>query len=200
MKILMLYTPRSGTNSICSYFLNQNTNYEYFNQPFTGYDREVGLRYSTYDDCIKYDNVLIKSEIEIFNLLKIDKFKILKDFDKVVLISRKDKRKQSISKILAKKNSNFLDTSSRPYFIAGISEEDIDKEIPRMIERENALHVYMESDIPIFYYEDLYYDNFNKLFEYLNITHIESDFKNILDINNKYMSSELEIKKQKTLI
>ena len=108
MKILILYLPRSGTNSITDYFLKQHPNYQYFNQPFTHY-KEPGIKKTKYEECIKYENVLVKSDINSFSLLKINKRKIINDFDKVLLISRKNKREQVISWIVAENNENFLD-------------------------------------------------------------------------------------------
>ena len=199
----MLYTPRSGTNSICSYFLKQNPNYEYFNQPFARKSEE-GMRPSPYGHCLIYENVLVKSNIKVFNEIVIDeleknKTKLLKDFDKIVLISRRNKTKQAISHIIANKNSNFLDNSIRPYYVGNISDEEIDKDISKLEQYELQLEKYKELEIPIFYYEDLYYGSFDKLFEYLNISYIETDFKNILDIKNKYASMELGNKNEKTL-
>ena len=199
MKILMLYTPRSGTNSICSYFLKQNINYEYFNQPFT-LKGEEGMRPSTYDNCLSYENVLVKSHIAVFSTLKIDILKILKDFDKVVLISRKNKYKQAISNLIAIRDSNFLDNSIRPYYIGNITEDEINDKILDLEKFEVQLEEYKELRIPIFYYEDLYYGNFDKLFEYLNISYIDTDFKDTLDIQNKYASMELKNKNERTLL
>ena len=125
MKILILYTPRSGTNSIASYFLKQNTNYEYFNQPFSQYEEE-GIRHVTYEQCLKYDNVLVKSDISNFVRLNISVEQLLLDFDKVLLISRKNKKEQSISLIIATTRHNFLDKSKRPYFTGGINDDTIE--------------------------------------------------------------------------
>jgi hypothetical protein len=68
---------------IASYFLKQNTNYEYFNQPFSQYEEE-GIRHATYKQCLKYDNVLVKSEISNFVRLNISVEQLLLDFDKVL--------------------------------------------------------------------------------------------------------------------
>jgi hypothetical protein len=99
MKILVLYTARSGTNHICDYFLRQNPDYKYFNQPFTSY-REDGIVKVPYKECIKHDNVLIKSAISNFESLNISKEQVLSEFDKVVLLSRKNKREQEIEYII----------------------------------------------------------------------------------------------------
>lgn len=199
MKILIIYSPRSGTNSIASYFLKQNTDYQYFNQPFTQY-MEFGIKHSTYENIIKYDNVLVKSDIGSFNNLKINKEKLIKDFDKVLLISRKNKREQSISYIIAAENNNYLDNSKRTYFTGGIDEAHLESQIKLLEASEIELKKYLDLKIPIFYYEDLYYDNFGELLNYLDIEYIEEDYKNILDIKNKYKTKDLDKKKIKTLV
>ena len=168
MKILILYTPRSGTNSIASYFLKQNTNYEYFNQPFSQYEEE-GIRHVTYEQCLKYDNVLVKSDISNFVRLNISVEQLLLDFDKVLLISRKNKKEQSISLIIATTRHNFLDKSKRPYFTGGINDDTIENVIKQFEGWQIMLEKYSDINIPLFYYEDLYYDNFSKLFEFLEI-------------------------------
>jgi hypothetical protein len=199
MKILILYTPRSGTNSIVEYFLKQNPNYKYFNQPFTLYE-EPGIEKIPYEECIKYENVLVKSDINNFSKLKINKQKIINDFDKVLLISRKNKREQAISFIFAKKNKNFLDKTKRQYYLDGIG-EDMIKEWEDVYEYlENMLYNFTDPRFRFFYYEDLFYGDFSELFDYLDINNINEDFNNILDKNNKYNIGYHPSKMKKTLI
>jgi hypothetical protein len=199
MKILILYLPRSGTNSITDYFLKQHPNYQYFNQPFTHY-KEPGIKKTKYEECIKYENVLVKSDINSFSLLKINKRKIINDFDKVLLISRKNKREQVISWIVAENNENFLDKTKRKYCLDGISEELIKYEEDMFVYWENILFELKDPLFRFFYYEDLFYGDFSELFDYLNINHIDNDFKNILDKNNKYNIGYHDTKEIKTLI
>jgi hypothetical protein len=199
MKILIIYTPRSGTNSIANYFLKQNKHYQYFNQPFSLYGKE-GITPTTYDECISYDNVLVKNEIRSFHKLNITKEKILNDFDKVLLISRKNKKEQSISYLIAENSNNFLGKDKRVYYVESIDDEILEEKIKTSVKLQIILEQYISDEIPLFYYEDLYYDDFSKLLQYLNIQYIDEDFKNILDIKNKYKVKELYIKKQNTLI
>jgi menaquinone-dependent protoporphyrinogen IX oxidase len=199
MKILILYTSRSGTNSIAEYFIKQNPNYKYFNQPFTSY-KENGIEKISYEECIKYDNILVKSEINCFKLLKIDKQKVINDFHKVLLISRKNKREQAISFINAKNNENFLDKTKRQYYLDGICEEMIKRKEDEYTLLENILHEFTDPRYRFFYYEDLFYGDFSELFDYLNIKYIEDDFENILNKNNKYNIGYHPSKMKKTLI
>jgi transcriptional regulator of heat shock response len=185
MKILILYTPRSGTNSIAEYFLKQNPNYKYFNQPFSPYV-EPGIKKVSYNECIKYNNILIKNDITSFKLLKINKEKIINDFDKVLLISRKNKIEQSISFMIAKNNKNFLDKTKRKYNFAEVDKEIIEEGEEAFKRFENMLYEFKDISFRFFYYEDLFYGNFNELFDYLNIKYVKDDFENILNKNNKY--------------
>jgi hypothetical protein len=199
MKILILYTPRSGTNSIAEYFLKQNSNCKYFNQPFTTY-KEFGIEKITYEECIKYDNVLVKSDINNFSLLKINKQKIANDFHKVLLISRKNKREQAISFIIAENNKNFLDKTKRQYYLDGIGEEMIEHSENALKSFESMLYEFTDPRFRFFYYEDLFYGDFSELFDYLNINYIDEDFKNILNKNNKYNIGYPSSKKSKTIL
>jgi hypothetical protein len=199
MKILILYTARSGTNSISDYFLKQNSHYKYFNQPFTLY-QETGIKRTPYDECIKYDDVLVKSEISNFKKLNISKEKIKLDFDRVILISRKNKIEQSISSLISAESENFLDKTKKSYFIDGIDKLTLGKVIEHQNKCQNLLEEFLDDEFRFFYYEDLFYGNFDKLFEYLNIIHIENDFISILDNKNRYKTKELLSKKVNTLI
>jgi hypothetical protein len=185
MKILILYTPRSGTNSIAEYFLKQSPNYKYFNQPFSPYMISETKKIS-YKECIKYDNILVKSDINSFKLLKISKEKIINDFDKVLLISRKNKKEQAISFMVAKNNKNFLDRSKKKYNFNEIDKEIIEEGVDAFKRFENMLYEFKDPSFCFFYYEDLFYGDFFELFNYLNIEYIKDDFENILNKSNKY--------------
>jgi hypothetical protein len=199
MKILILYTPRSGTNSISDYFLRQNSNYEYFNQPFSSY-KELGIKKMPYEECIKYENVLVKSDIESFSSLKINKKKIINDFDKVLLLSRKNKREQAISCIVADFNKNYLDKTKRKYYLDGIDKEEIEHFETIFKYFDSILYEFEDTRFRFFYYEDLFYGDFSELFNYLNLNHIDEDFKNILDKRNKYNIGYHNSKTNKTII
>jgi hypothetical protein len=199
MKILILYTPRSGTNSIAEYFLKQNSNYKYFNQPFTAY-KELGIEKIPYEECIKYDNVLVKSDINNFSLLKINKQKVVNDFHKVILIARKNKREQAISFIVAKNNKNYLDKTKRQYYLDGIGEEVIQHYENVFKSFEDMLYEFEDARFRFFFYEDLFYGDFSELFDYLKISHIDLDFKSILNRSNKYNIGHPPSKKYQTIL
>lgn len=200
MKILLLYTPRCGTNSLCKYFLKQNTDYVYFNQPWSKY-QEGEIQPVSYDECIKYKNVLVKSQIQNLHKLGIPKEKLHYDFDKIMMMSRLNKREQAISFITASHLSNFLESTPRKYFIKDIDEEYINDIIYEFSDSDLLFDNYKKDDSILLHYETLFYEkNFKDVFNFLNLKFIESDFDSILDLKNKYFKGEYELKKNKSLI
>lgn len=201
MKILLLYTPRSGTNSLCKYFLKQYPNYIYFNQPWSNYKVEEEIRYCPYEDCIKYDDVLIKSEIQNFFMLEIPKEKVFTDFDKVLIMNRKNKKEQAISFIIANKSSNFLGTKNRKYFIDTIDENRITEVINQFNKSELLFDNFNNDKTMYLSYEDIYHEKkIDTLFDYLNLSYIEKDYQDILDSKNRYFTGKYETKTKKSIL
>jgi hypothetical protein len=200
MRILLLYTPRSGTNSLCKYFLKQNPNYEYINQPWAEY-QEGEIKFVPYEQCVKHQNVLIKSEISNLDKLNISVEKLHRDFDKIFMMSRKNKKEQSISFIIAANSMSFLNTTKKKYFVKGIREESINSLINEFNKNELMFEKYKKNNSIFIYYEELYYEKkFDIIFDFLNLNYIHIDFENILDSKHKYFSGEFDSKTKKTLM
>jgi hypothetical protein len=201
MKILMLYNARSGTNSIAAYFMKQYPEYTYLNQPWSLYNAEPGIVQIPYDNCIEYENVFVKSEFSNLETHKIKKETLIKDFDKILLLARRDKREQAISAIIAQKNLSFLNKEKKKYFVDGLDETHIRSLQTAHADKEIQMQEYIEYGAQMFFYEDLFYgEGFGKLFEFLDLKYIQEDFDAILNSKNRYKSGELETKKTKTLI
>jgi hypothetical protein len=201
MKILMLYNARSGTNSIAEYFMKQNPEFTYFNQPWSLYNAEPGIVQVPYTDCIKYENVFIKSEFSTLRTQNVEWKEIVNDFDKILLLARRDKREQAISTIIAQKNLSFLNKEKKKYYTSDISELEIENVQKNIEQNEYQMKHWLEFGAQMFFYEDIFYgEGFEKLFEFLNLKHIQEDFDKILDSKNRYKIGEIETKKRKTLI
>lgn len=201
MKILILYSARSGTNSIAAYFMKQNPDYVYYNQPWSTYNAEPGMVYIPYEKSIEPERLLIKSEFSMLKGIKTEQAEILKTFDKVVLISRRNKREQVISNIIANTNQSYLDKEKKSYWVDGIDETDIKNLETFFIEKENEMLKWAETGVKLFYYEDLFYgEGFGDLFSFLNLKHIQEDYDMILDTKNRYKAGESKTKISKTLI
>lgn len=201
MKILMLYNARSGTNSIAAYFMKQNPEYTYYNQPWSLYNAEPGIVQIPYSKSIEPENLFIKNEFSNLKTFKITKETILNDFDKIILLARRDKREQAISSIIAQKNLAYLNKEKKKYYIDGLDETQIRNLQTVIAENEIEMQTYLDHGAKMFYYEDLFYgEGFSELFQFLNLKHIQEDFDTILDSKNRYKAGEMESKQSKTLI
>jgi hypothetical protein len=131
--------------------------------------------------------------------LNISKEQVLLEFDKVLLISRKNKKDQAVSYIIASDTKNFLDKDRRKYYVEGIDNETLEAVEQMQVEDHSKLLAFMDSSFRFFHYEDLYYGDFSELFEYLGIKFIQKDFDELLDTKNKYRHGDLRSKTVKTL-
>lgn len=199
MKILILYVTRSGSNSIAKYFMAQNPEFKYFNQPWSLYNKE-GITKYTYRECLSYENVLVKCEIFSLKNIEIDKKTIVEDFDKIVLLSRKNKNEQAVSFVVANSKKKFINSDKLKYFIDGMDKELI-KDIETLLsEKEGTLKKYQNDKSRLFFYEDLFYGNFDELLAFLNLKYIQKDYDLYLNINNRYKEEEFKSKSKFTII
>ena len=199
MKIFLLYTPRSGSTSILKYFQKNKPEYHCFNEPW--FDWMISNIYKeniSYEDILKNENVFVKSALKT---LPINVSTIVRDFDKVIILLRKDKKSQSESSILAHKEESFLNYKKRKYNLYLIEDEErkwmedrydfLNTELLRLAELYN---------LSVYYYEDLYYNSFEKLFEEIELDFNEEYFKEFLDISKKYRESDIIQKVNKSII
>jgi hypothetical protein len=180
--------------------MKQNPNWEYYNQPWSSYFVEGEIIPIKYDKCIEKENVLIKSEISMAIALKIPIEKMVSDFDKVILITRKDKTEQAISSVIASDSNSYLNKEKKRYFIDGIPTDKLNSRISGLKDNDTELMKFHKVGAPIFYYEDLYYGSFTDLFKELGLKYIEEDYNEILNTDKRYKAGELVSKKNKTLI
>lgn len=200
MRILMLYTPRCGSTSILRYYQKINPSYTIINQPWSPLVSELELKNTIpYSDIISNDNVFVKSAIGLFFYKQIPYENIKRDFDKVLILSRRNQKEQAESLSHASKHNSFLESSK--YLI----DEELDFFIPTMNEvlldeKSKIKELQDNLDTKTFYYEDLYYHSFDELFDYLEIKYIEEYFTEFLDIKNKYRINDNNVKKSKSLL
>jgi hypothetical protein len=204
MKILLLYVPRSGSTSILRYFKSVNPNYNVVNQPWSELVAELTKsNMINYKDLIKDDNIFIKSDIGSFLKEKIDLECVKSDFDKIIILDRKDKEKQIESFIHAERNSSFLE--SNKYWLDDISKYNLyDNKINPEINISELKNLIPELSFKLnskcYYYEDLFFGEFSELLNYLEIDYDEEYFKLYLDKKNKYRLDNEKSKKNKSLI
>jgi len=200
MKILMLYTPRCGSTSILKYYEKINPEYNIISQPWSPLVSELEAKNKMeYTEIVSNKNVFVKSDIKLFFYKQIP-FEVVKnDFDKIIVLSRRNHTEQTESLAHAAKNNSFLE--SNKYLI----DKDLNffmKEMDMVLleEKSKIQELKEKLNAKDFYYEDLYYNSFEELFTYLEIEYNENYFKQFLDIKNMYRLDDVNIKKNKSLL
>lgn len=186
MKILLLYTPRSGSTSILNYYKDLNPTHKTSNFPFR-FKKFAGSRNLNYNEVeslealTKYNNLFVKNEISIilrnYGKLKED-FRnnyVLGDFtncptledlelvfDKIVILTRRNLNDQAESILYA---SRATDETSENLFHTKInyqtSSDEFDmKKLNRIMYKSELSNEVIENNLrskySIYYYEDLY--------------------------------------------
>lgn len=199
MKILLLYTPRSGSTSILRYFEKVNPDYECFNEPwFSWMVKNVHKNKIEYSDLISKNNIFVKSA---YKTLPVSLDITLKDFDKIVILLRKNHKEQVESSILVHKEQNFLNRKPRKYDVYNIDDDDFKTSSDIFLDlNEKITNFATVNGLPIFYYEDLYYGDFTPLFNELNLKYDAEQYDEYLNITNKYRIGDATNKNINTLI
>lgn len=199
----MLYYPRSGSTSILRYFEKLKPEYTIINQPWSPLVSQLESRLKiSYSEIISHKDVLVKSTIPLFLSKDIPPETIQNDFDKIFILIRRNKEEQMESYITATKNKSFLDHTPTNYWIGEYNEDTVTKKIKSEIEASEEIANFIKNklNVPLFYYEDLYYNNFDELFGYLGIEKNDVYFNEFLNISKKYKIKSLEQKNNKTLL
>lgn len=203
MKIAIIYTARSGSTSIFKYFQKAKPNYVCYNEPWFWWSKKTRYNDETnYEEILKNKNLFIKSTI---STLPVKLEKVINDFDKVVFLIRKNFKEQLESVILVNKERTYLNHKKRDYKIYSITKEEqiyfsksLKKNTKKLLETSKS------HNIPLFYYEDLYYKSFDNLFKEIGVEHDEKLFQEFLNINNRYKTGEIRVapedKFQKTIL
>lgn len=199
MKILLLYTPRAGSTSILKYFQKLKPEYECFNEPwFDWMIQHIHKNKTEYSELITRENIFVKSA---YRTLPVSLETLLKDFDRVIILLRKNQKEQVESAILAHKEENFLDYTPRKYNVYNITNSEL-KEISDRYNflNETLVRFAKTNSLPVFYYEDLYYGDFTALFKQIGVEYDQECYREFLDVSNKYRIGDNEIKIKTSLI
>jgi len=199
MKIILIYTARSGSTSILKYFQKIKPNYICYNEPWFKWMQNVVYRKSiNYDEIIKNDNLFIKSTL---TTLSVPFEQIINDFDKVIFLLRKDVQSQVESSVLVHNEGAFLNHTPREYKLYSIDKDEYDETYNKYEEVISKITNLSEKyKIPLFYYEDLYYGDFKPLFDELDIQYNQELYNEFLNIKLKYRIGEQVGKNNKTII
>ena len=199
MKILLLYTPRCGSTSILKYFEKIKTEYECFNEPwFEWMVENVHKNKNEYVDLITKQNIFVKSA---YKTLPVSLDTLLTDFDKIVILLRKNQKEQVESSILVHKEESYLNNTPRNYNLYSITDDEFQTKYDiYSFLNETLFNFGTLNNLPIFYYEDLYYGDFQPLFDELELEYNDLYYKEFLDTTNKYRIGDIIVKKTNSLI
>jgi hypothetical protein len=199
MKIALIYTPRSGSTSILKYFQKVKPDYVCYNEPwFEWMQKNLYNEDITYEKVISMDNVFIKSA---FKTLPVSLEQIIKDFDKVIFLLRRNKKEQVESAALLSRQNDFLNYTKRKYWVDSINDEERTFFEDRYDFLNDTLtNCALKNNKKIFYYEDLYYGSFNEFFNEMELPFNEFAFNEHLNIKNRYREDEIVSKDKKTII
>lgn len=196
----MLYTPRCGSTSILKYYQKVHPECTVINQPWSPLISELEAKNTVpYTQIVTHENVFVKSAIGLFFYKQISYDEVKRDFDKVLVLSRKNHKEQTESLAQAAKYNTFLESSK---YLIDRNLEHYLKEMNEVLLDEKSRIVELEENLnaKVFYYEDLYYGSFDTLFEYLGVGYVEKYFKEFLDIKNRYRLDSNSVKKSKSLV
>jgi hypothetical protein len=187
MKILILFTPRSGSTNLLS-GLSKYFNLQKLKNPFAPDEtmyRTIPTDFDWYRD---NDNFIVKQNP--FYRGYDDTKKLLECFapENVILLSRRDitASVESYSYMLHNfydTDSNFRSWSTKYVWEKTPNYEECEVLINKGVEIMNRLSV--EYSIPIRYYEDIYLGNQREHIENLNLGIDYDDFKKYISLENK---------------
>lgn len=204
MKIALIYTARSGSSSIFKYFEKLKPEYDCYNEPWFWWSKlnRYTKENTEYDNLLLKDNLFIKSTL---SSLPVSLEQIINDFDKVIFLMRRNFKEQLESTILVNKERTYFNHKKRKYKVYSITDKEIEEYtelINKNIETINSTA--SKYNLPIFYYEDLYFESFDKLFKELNLYYNQIAFSEFLDKTNKYRIGDIinapEPKSQNTIL
>lgn len=199
MRILLLYTPRCGSTSILKYFSKVKPDFQCFMDPwFPWAEENKHVEKIEYGDIIKKDNIFVKAT---YKTLPAPIEVMVKDFDKTIFLLRRDIEEQVESSIVAHREQNFYDTNRRVYKLSSLSDDEYNSMKDKYIFLNNEfINASLKNNIPLFYYEDLYYGDFTPLFKELGVDFNLEYFEEYLDISKRYREGIIKDKSIKTLI
>lgn len=149
MKILIISLPRTGSSNLL-FNVSKEKNLKPIFEPFAELKKDDSIN-RTYDS--SEDNVVVKTIINQHN----NNIELAKEFDEIILLSRKDLRACAESWAYFIKNKNKGFGSWYPYVYSGISETELEFYLEIIKEYDSNIKNLSKSlDISITYYEDIY--------------------------------------------
>ncbi len=209
MKICLLSNPRSGSKSLMALLQSVfwDSNYYSISEPFN-YEHHKLMTVSTHDfytRILKYDRVIIKTltyqKPKIYENIEDWYKELFNIFDKVIILDRKDKKKQAES-FAFWKSKGYSEFGRwhipRVYDLSNISENEFIETQNFLITQSNILQNLSQLyNKPLYFYEDIFVEKnqqiINNIFDYIEM---ERDEYNI----NKYLiSNDLQVRRNQNI-
>jgi hypothetical protein len=200
MKICIYSTPRSGSTSLFNYLklLTTDSHFNSYFEPFSMH----GNKNRKYNSIVKFDNLLIKNIIyqlptDVQSITDFD-LKIVNDFDKIIVLLRKDIKAQAES-YAYRGSKHFMQQCPVKYgrgswqtksvYKFDENEMDMIKENEKtLIENTNHLiNFARQNGLFIIYLEDMLDKNeiYYNMLKYIGYSHVETLYNNILSKEHK---------------
>jgi hypothetical protein len=149
MKILIISLPRTGSSNLL-FDIAKEKNLKPIFEPFSELKKNDNIN-RTYD--ASEDDIIVKTIINQHN----NNIELAKEFDEVILLSRKDLRACAESFAYFVKNKSKGFGSWFPYVYGGITSDEIELALKQIISYHFKLQDISEKlNVPIRYYEDIY--------------------------------------------
>lgn len=182
MKICLLANPRTGSTSLYGLIKSHlSLDYHSVSEPFNPNYMKYNLDdHNHLIDIESLDNVFFKHICcqypEKYENRETWYKWLFNNFDKVVLLDRKDRVAQSESFVF-QETKNRASWHIRSYYdLTNIDKSKIDRRI-EILEQDGQFLLENTNKFPLFYYEDLFVDKniekINELFQYLNLSPIQ---------------------------
>jgi hypothetical protein len=195
-KLGILALPRTGSSALYYYITDIYTGYR---RAFEPMNTKLKSNAPPINDLIKLDHLIIKHLLiqemnttydEYTNEYSVGKpnisYDILKTFDTVILLTRKDKIKMYESLYKARETDIWFQKYDDTNIRDGIENY---KFYTALMESDKYLSIFsIQFNIPIFYYEDIFYnqDEFKKLLDYAKLPFNQRLYDQYIDVKNKY--------------
>ena len=200
MRIALLCLPRTGSTNIRKYFENVNTHYKVYNEPFNPpIEPHLTWPIEIYNNVLSNENVFVKGIFwhipnELSNLSIYEFYdKLKQDFDKIVILKRKDI--VNIAKSVL--HAQTYDIWHKQYIINKIDDTALNHTLNYIKEKNTLLNEVIElHNFSVYYYEDIFY-NKELMIDFLNDINCEYNkvaFNKFLRIENKYSLEKPKVK------
>lgn len=195
-KLAIIALPRTGSSALYYYITGM---YPGYRRAFEPMNTKIQTNIPSLEVLIKSDHLIIKHLLlqemnqrqdEYTKEYSVGKpnvsYDILKTFDTVILLTRKDKVKMYESLYRARETNRWFEKYDGTNIREGIENY---KFYPALLESDKYLSMFsIQFNVPLFYYEDIFYniDEFKRMLQYAKLPFNQELYDQYIDVKNKY--------------